>query len=191
MSQPKKPEHLPDLAEIASKYELDLSRGILKSDGAEDHARMMEAIATYKAMHGTHPPIQEAMNLGRPSRILAKSMRFSEATAAYLDEKKHQNAAQTLVEKGRTYKDFTALFGDLEINLISKAEIVQWKTVNSDSKLIQFSIIQRLNFDTPPSSPLVRAAGLLEGGLCPAGRRPAARGAQFAPAFAATCTIPA
>lgn len=55
-------------------------------------------------------------------------MRLSEDTAAYLDKKKHQNAAQTLVEKGRTYKDFTALFGDLEINLISKAEIVQWKT---------------------------------------------------------------
>jgi hypothetical protein len=58
------------------------------------------------------------MNAGRqsnnPPRIMAKSMRLSEASAAYLDEKKHQNAAQTIVEKGRTYKDFTDLFGDLD-----------------------------------------------------------------------------
>ena len=124
----KKPEHLPNLEDFANKFELDLSRGVMKSDSPEDFARMMQALEAYKAIHGTQPPIQEAMNLGRQPRPVAKSMRFSEATAAYLDEKKHQNAAQTLVEKGRTYKDFTALFGDLEINLISKAEIVQWKT---------------------------------------------------------------
>ena len=124
----KKPDHLPNFEDFAAKFELDLSRGVMKSDSPEDFARMMQALEAYKAIHGTHPPIQEAMNLGRQPRPMAKSMRFSEATAAYLDEKKHQNAAQTLVEKGRTYKDFTALFGDLEINLISKAEIVQWKT---------------------------------------------------------------
>ncbi len=125
---------LPNLDEIVRKYELDLSRGVMKSDGAEDHARMMEAIATYKAIHGSMPPLQEAMNMGRqastPPRIVAKSMPFSEATAAYLLEKRQDNAPQTILEKGRTYKDFMAIFGDLDLNLYNKAEIVQWKTAD-------------------------------------------------------------
>jgi site-specific recombinase XerD len=37
------------------KYELDLSRGIAKSDGDEDHSRLMQAIAAMKAMHAGQP----------------------------------------------------------------------------------------------------------------------------------------
>jgi integrase len=107
---------------------------VMKADGPADHALMMEAIQAYKALHGTFPPLQETMNLGRQAstspRVLAKSMPFSEATAAYLVEKRQDNAAQTLVEKGRTYKDFTDVFGDLDLNLYTKAEIVQWKTAD-------------------------------------------------------------
>ena len=33
-----------DLSGKLSKYELDLSRGIARSDGPEDHARLLEAI---------------------------------------------------------------------------------------------------------------------------------------------------
>ena len=126
--------NLPNLDEIVRKYELDLSKGVMKSDGAEDHARMMEAIATYKVIHGSLPPLQEAMNMGRQAstspRIVAKSMPFSEASAAYLLEKRQDNAAQTILEKGRTYKDFMAIFGDLDLNLYNKPEIVQWKTTD-------------------------------------------------------------
>ncbi len=125
---------LPNLDDLVRKYELDLARGVMKADGPADHALMMEAIQAYKALHGTFPPLQETMNLGRQAstspRVLAKSMPFSEATAAYLVEKRQDNAAQTLVEKGRTYKDFTDVFGDLDLNLYTKAEIVQWKTAD-------------------------------------------------------------
>ena len=34
----------PDLSNL-STYELDLSRGILKADGDEDHQRMMQAVS--------------------------------------------------------------------------------------------------------------------------------------------------
>jgi integrase len=122
--------NLPSIDELFHTYELDISRGIMRADNSADHELMMKAISAYKDLHGTLPPLQEAMNMGRPARILAKSMRFSEATAAYLDEKKHDNAPQTIVEKGRTYNDFKDIFGDLEINLITKAEIVQWKTAD-------------------------------------------------------------
>lgn len=55
------------LDEIARPFELDLSKGIMKADGPDDHARMMEALKTYKEIHGVYPPLQEAMNMGRPT----------------------------------------------------------------------------------------------------------------------------
>jgi integrase len=126
----------PNLDELVRKYELDMAHGVMKASGAADHALMMEALKAYKEIHGQFPPIQEVMTIGRPQtqamvqRILAKSMPFSQATAAYLEEKQHDNAPQTLVEKGRTYKDFTDIFGDLDINLYGKPELVQWKTAD-------------------------------------------------------------
>lgn len=134
----KKPDHLPNFEDFAAKFELDLSRGVMKSDGPEDFARMMQAIESYKSIYGALPPLQEAMNAGRqhqPShepqkRLVARSMPFSEAVKAYLVEKQHTNAPQTIVEKGRTYKDFTDVFGDLDLNLYTKPELVQWKTAD-------------------------------------------------------------
>lgn len=124
---------LPNIDDLLKHYKLDLSKGLMESDGAEDHQRMMEALNAYKAANGGQlPTLQEAMAFGR--HVVAapriKSMIFSEATAHYLEEKKLENAPQTLVEKGRTYKDFIGIFGDVEINLITKAEIVQWKTAD-------------------------------------------------------------
>lgn len=123
---------LPNLDDLINKYKLDIGRGIMEASGPEDHALMMKAIEAYKALHGTMPPLQEAMNAGRTSapRIVAKSVPFSQAMAAYLDEKKRDNAPQTIIEKGRTYKDFLDIFGDLDLNLYNKAEMVQWKTAD-------------------------------------------------------------
>ncbi len=123
---------LPSLEDFINRYKLDLSRGVLESDSAEDHARLMEALNAYKAANGgLLPPLQVAMAMGqKPAPVLIKSMIFSEATALYLEEKKLENAPQTLIEKGRTYKDFVGIFGNVEINLINKPEIVQWKTAD-------------------------------------------------------------
>ena len=44
----------PDLSNL-STYELDVSRGVAKSDGPDDHARMMDAIAALKALHSGQP----------------------------------------------------------------------------------------------------------------------------------------
>lgn len=124
------------LDEIARPFELDLSKGIMKAEGPEDHARMMEALKTYKEIHGAYPPLQEAMNMGRPTlpqqeapkRLLTRSKRFSEVVALYLEERKLDNKENTRRDKARTYADFQDLLGDLEINLFTKAEGVQWKT---------------------------------------------------------------
>lgn len=124
------------LDDIARPFELDLSKGIMKADGPDDHARMMEALKTYKEIHGVYPPLQEAMNMGRPTlapneaqkRLLTRSKKFSEVVALYLEERKLDNKENTRKDKARTYADFQDLLGDLEINLFTKAEGVQWKT---------------------------------------------------------------
>ena len=41
--------------DLPPKYELDISRGIAKSDSPEDHARLMQAIEAMKAMHAGQP----------------------------------------------------------------------------------------------------------------------------------------
>jgi site-specific recombinase XerC len=71
-------------------------------------------------------------------------MLFSEATAAYLETKKLDNALQTIVEKGRTYKDFAEIYGDLEINTFAKAQVVTWKTLDIKRGLGENRINKRL-----------------------------------------------
>lgn len=142
----------PNIDELTNKYELDMSRGVMKADGKDDHALMMQAVEAYYKMHGVHPQGSEALAYGKTvfsftppqTRQVLKSMLFSEATEAYLEEKKLDNVEQTIVDKRRTYKDFMAIFGDLEINLINKPEIVQWKTADLKRDLKAHSINSRL-----------------------------------------------
>lgn len=126
---------LPTLDELVAKYELDLGRGVMRANGEADHALMMKAIEAYKAIHGTFPPLQEAMAIGQPKqrtmgRAPEKSLLFSQVVAAYLEEKKLDNSKNTIIAKQRTYNDFKEFLGDLEINLFGKPELVQWKTAD-------------------------------------------------------------
>lgn len=130
-----KPDHLPNFEDFATKFELDLSRGVMKSDGPEDFARMMQAVEAYKSIYGANPPLQEAMNMGRtahplteaPKRVLARSIDLSKAWAGYIREKQHDNAKRTIYEKGLLFEEFKGLLGDLEVNLYDKPTLVQWK----------------------------------------------------------------
>ncbi len=75
-------------------------------------------------------------------------MRFSEANAVYLDEKKHQNAAQTIVEKGRTYKDFTDLFyvvGEENDNVLMTAVMREFSKLRDElNAAISFSHLSKV-----------------------------------------------
>ena len=136
MTRNKPPALLEALEKASHRFEFDMSKGIMKADGPEDHARLMEAIEAYKQLHGTLPSLQEAMNMGRPTlpqqeaskRLLTRSKKFSEVVGLYLEERKLDNKENTRRDKARTYTDFQDLLGDVEINLLTKAEGVQWKT---------------------------------------------------------------
>lgn len=62
------------------------------------------------------------------ARQRQKGKPFTEATELYLTERKLDNKPATIYEKRRTYKDFVAIYGDLDINQITKAEMVAWKS---------------------------------------------------------------
>ncbi len=119
----------PNLDEIVKQYKLDLGRGIMEANDPEDHALMMKAIEAYKSLHGTNPPLQEAMNIGRTPTVrpMPKSIALTEALKGYLQEKEHDNAKRTLYEKGLLFDEFKGLLGDLEVNLYDKPTLVQWK----------------------------------------------------------------
>ncbi len=62
-----------------------------------------------------------------PLRPTGFGKRFSEATMAYLDEKKHDNDAKTIADKQATYNAFVAAFGDARMRVIEKPVAVKFK----------------------------------------------------------------
>jgi integrase len=78
------------------------------------------------------------------ARQRQKGKPFSVATEIYLAEKTLDNKQTTIDEKRRTYKDFLALYGDLDINQITKPEIVALKTAEIGRKLSANRINKRL-----------------------------------------------
>ncbi|MDI9335845.1 MAG: tyrosine-type recombinase/integrase, partial [Gammaproteobacteria bacterium] len=78
------------------------------------------------------------------ARQRQKGKPFSETTETYLAEKTLDNKQTTIDENRRTYKDFLALYGNLDINQITKPEIVAWKTAEIGRKLSANRINKRL-----------------------------------------------
>ena len=55
-----------DLGDTKS-FEIDLGRGVLKSDGVEDHQRMMEALAVMKEVRSFQPAPTQATQVDQQS----------------------------------------------------------------------------------------------------------------------------
>ena len=63
--------------DLPQKYELDLSRGILKADGDEDHQRMMQALQAMQQLQQAQPQAPAAIPVPAPA---------DDPTALRLDE---------------------------------------------------------------------------------------------------------
>jgi hypothetical protein len=68
-----------DLSKIR-KFEIDLSQGIAKADGPDDHAHMMEALAMMKSLQAGVAPVQmpnpALSRLHQPTSALLPSIRM-------------------------------------------------------------------------------------------------------------------
>ena len=75
----------PDLSNL-STYELDLSRGILKADGDEDHARLMQALQALQAMQAMQAIQQAQPQTPAPIAAQAAQAPADDPTALKLAE---------------------------------------------------------------------------------------------------------
>lgn len=145
--------YLMDKAMTIKKYEIDLSRGILKAEGKEDHEMLLEALgklpeylirAQYEEVElnrsptppavavpqggtpvkNTDEPVPKNQPNGNPK---LKTKLFSTATELYLAEKKLDNTQKTIDEKRATYKEFMTLFGDVDTNAIGSEPAISYK----------------------------------------------------------------
>ncbi|GKT19850.1 phage integrase N-terminal SAM-like domain-containing protein [Acidovorax sp. SUPP2522] len=57
--------------DLPSKYEIDVSRGIFKANGAEDHARLIQAVEAMKALHAIQPAPVAAAPVPAPAATAA------------------------------------------------------------------------------------------------------------------------
>lgn len=99
-------------------YTIDQQNGIYKAEGEDDHRRMMEMV---ELLGRRTQPI-------KPAPVVQKSKKISEIIALYSQEKLKDNNKTTIKDKTRTYQSLIDLFGDLEINLFTKQELVSWKS---------------------------------------------------------------
>jgi len=102
-------------------YELDLAKGIMKSEGPEDHARMMEAIGVLKTMPAPTPAAPAPVQYIEPPP--AHKITLSKAAAAYLPtlaNLKTRKAAQ------RAINQFIDHRGDVEIHTVRGVDVVEW-----------------------------------------------------------------
>lgn len=102
-------------------YTIDLQQGVYKADGEDDHRRMMEALAIINQR-------SQQVTTAQTLPVVQKSKKISEVISLYSQEKLKDNNQNTIKDKNRTYQSLMDLFGDIEINLFSKQELVSWKS---------------------------------------------------------------
>jgi integrase len=114
-------------ADKVRPFEIDIQRGIFKSDGAEDHARMMETMAMIKTMPAAQAPAPAAP---APAPVVqyiepppAHTIKLKQAAAAYLPtlaNLKTRGAAE------RAINLFIEHRGDVEIHTVRGVDVVNW-----------------------------------------------------------------
>lgn len=113
--------HLLEPDAELQKYRIDIKNGIYEATDEADHLRMVQALGV---IHRTPAPSTTIPSIP----LVQKSKRISEIINLYSEEKEKDNNKETIKDKKRTYQSLIDLFGDLEINLFSKQELVSWKS---------------------------------------------------------------
>lgn len=110
-------------ADTVRPYELDLQRGIIKSDGAEDHARAMEALAMMKSIPQQAPaPGQVQYMEPQPAHTITLSKAL-EAWSKTLSVEKTRKTFASSIQR------FITSRGDVEIHTIKPVDAVKWNAL--------------------------------------------------------------
>lgn len=131
MANPKLSDFNFDPAALR-RYELDLSKGIAKADGPEDHARMLEAIDKIGMFTPSQLQARQAMQ-ATIDNTPSPSMPLSKALEVWLAERLKKNAARTVQAKQYHIQDFQRhLEKDVPVNELLKPVIVGYKAALLD-----------------------------------------------------------
>jgi integrase len=120
--------HMP----LPQKYELDLTNSVLKADGPEDHARLMEAIAAMKAMHAGQPaPVAPMMAPPAPQDD-PTALKLNELLEKFFLLKPVQPA--TVKGYSNATKEFSQFLKNPPITQIQKSDITRWMVYLAEKK---------------------------------------------------------
>jgi len=109
--------------DLPQKYELDLTNSVLKADGPDDHARLMEAIAAMKAMHAGQPaPVAPAPLI--PPQDDPTALKLGELLEKFLLLKQVEPA--TVKGYTNANKEFCKFLNNPPITRIQKSDVSRW-----------------------------------------------------------------
>ena len=103
------------------KYEIDLQRGVLKSDGADDHSRMMDALETLGRLNPTtpHPPQGEPLKK-------SVGLCLPEVVEKFFQLKKQLKPATALAYKN-TCNEFAGYINNPVVSEIDISDITRYQ----------------------------------------------------------------
>lgn len=108
-------------------YEIDLQQGIFKSDGEDDHRRMMEALAMFKSMPNPLIPASVTAPVPDPARYIEPQPEHTIKLSTALEAWKATLTNSTTRENYITFiNHFIAFRGDVEIHTVKPIDAVQW-----------------------------------------------------------------
>jgi len=157
----------PDIdADAIRKYEIDIGRGIYKTDGtAADHAAMMQALERIGPIDPEDRPPRSAT---ATARAALQSLPIGEAVKLWLEECKGKNAPRTVDAKRYHAEDFIERTAKgAEVDHIGKPSVVAYKAAlqregqtakTIDNKLMSlfdlFKYLSNHGLYSPPANPV-------------------------------------
>lgn len=114
------------------KYELDLSRGILKSDGPEDHTRLLQAMEAMKAIHAGQGTTVASNTVTAPLNDDPTALKLGELLEKFFLLKKVQPA--TVKGYSNATKEFSQFLKNPPITKIQKSDITRWMVHLAEKK---------------------------------------------------------
>lgn len=154
-----------------SNYEINLKDGVFKSDGPEDHSRMMEALNALGANEFVRASVERAFsqpkieNQSQPVQVPAVEpqaktihlhlsdpipgdMRLSEAMNLHLDEKISNVIERTFRDQKMVYEEFIACFENPFLNQINGEAILRYWRPREFKRKNKLDTSQKLSLKT-------------------------------------------
>jgi site-specific recombinase XerD len=110
--------------DLPAKYEIDMSRGIFKADGNEDHTRMMQALEAMKAMHtGQH----QAQAHTEPTAVAddPTALKLGELLEKFFLLRKVKQA--TVTGYRNSTEEFSKFLKNPPITRVTKSDVTRWQ----------------------------------------------------------------